>query len=259
MSKKENKDVKHKKIAIVGLMVLTCFAGLGLAQTFNFVFNETMYLPNEYLWQESWDVSLMIDYIKCILTVTGPAYQNSPHDYVLTFENTATDPNNYILMSFDYATRWVVGEEEETLISGTHSDVLLIGGAPVEYTGIFTPTLAGLGNIAMDVTNIVWIQSETITWTTEIDLGEVVSVAVDSFVITGASRTYTETGQVQITFSTTAPGSYVEFDLTLPETGTTNFDFQTMTETNNLFTYDFDPLTLGGDLTCTVTLIRQHS
>jgi len=244
--------MKHKlKLGLIALALVASIT-LASAASFYFIFHQTTYFPNEYLWEEPWDIAVTVDYIEAILTITGPAYQNVPHAYILTFENVATDLDNYILMSFDYATKWIVEAEEETLISGSYSGVLLVGDEPIEYTGSLTPTIAGSGDVAMEVSNIVWQQSESITWNTVINNTLPEYVTVESFTIEGNTKTYLEIGTAVATFS---GNGYVEFDLILPEVGTLHFDALISEE----FRYDFGPLTVGGELTATLTVTHQYN
>jgi len=252
---------KKFKYGIFAALIATLMCGLVLGQTFNFYFDQTKYEPEQYVWDEPWTVEVAIDFIDVALTVTGPGYQDTLHDYVLDFTNVAPTPEQYILNSFDYAVKWIVDVEEEILVQGTFSDILFVGES-VQYSGTFIPLLAGSGDITMDVGNIVWIEAETINWSYEIiDTVPLQPdyLTVESFAIVGATETYLEDGQVEIEFSTPGPGSYVTFDLTLPEVGTVNFDFQMTTGDHDLFTYSFGALTTGGDLTATLTLITQHS
>lgn len=259
---KEEKKIQRRKIGIIAALIVSLLIGTVFGSTFYLTFIQTPYDPNLYAWTEPWEVFLSIDYISAYLTITGSAFQFDDHSYELSFENVAEDPLMYLLDAFDYEVVWTVGLDEETLISGSFADMLLVGET-VLYEGIFSPTISGIGDLRMNINNIVWTESEAIYWSyTTIDLNDVIPnyIILDSFTISGASTTYFETGQVQIVFSSpSAVPTYVTFDLTLPEIGTVNFDFHLETGTNDMFTYDFGPLTIGGDLTCTLTVITQHN
>jgi len=239
------------KLAVVVLLAMCALVGYAAAQSLYFYFTQTKYEPSQYHWEAPWTVQEVVDYIEATLNVTGSGVQNQPHDYTLVFKNIAPDVEAYILMSFDYAVNWTVGDQSETLVSRSYSGALLVG-ENVTYSGVFTPTIYGNGNIELTVENIVWAEAEPITWNAVVDNPYPDFVTVADFHIEGASKTYLETGVAVATFSGVG---YVDFNLTLPEVGTIFVDEWPIDQE---YRYEFGPLTTGGDLTATLTVLGQH-
>lgn len=237
------------KLKIVSIVLLAALLTVSIvaANTFYFIWIETPFEPNVYNWNEPWQVKEMVDFVEATLTLTGCSYQGQSHDVELIITNVANSPNFY-LMSFSYLATWYVdAEHQETIIAGSYTDDPLAIDSFVTYLDTWIPTLIGDGEIQLDIIDIAWARSETITWTTVINNQNLGYCEISSFVIEGATKTFLETGTAVIYFTATGP---LNFDLTIPEIGTQHFEGIT----ESPFTYEFGPLTIGGDLTATLTI-----
>lgn len=243
----------------VGLAILVCFAGLGLAQTFNFIFNQTSFEPDNYIWSESWTVTELVDFVEVTLEVTGSGYQSQTHDYDLTIKNVASELD-YILLSCDYEAKFIVGVDEEVLVSGSHVDPILYVGESVTYSGSFAPSLFGSGDIQMSITNALWGRDEAITWSTDIENPYTSKLTITGFAISGASKTY-EQGSADWTMTATdVSATIVSFELRIVETDEivhTETDYVLVKDVPEVFQYLFE-LTEGGSLTMKLTITDAH-
>lgn len=244
--------IGRKNVVVMSSIIIAALlVGYTTAQTFNFIFNPTRYAPNKYSWLEPWEVHQTVDFISATLVVNGSGYQGENHVFTLTFLNIAPDADSYVLTSFNYQVLWKVVTVNETLTSGSYSGALLVG-SNVKYTGSFTPSIYGSGNILMTVTNIVWVEKAPITWTVTPVNTYTDYVTIASLTVQGCAKTY-ETEQIVATFS--GPSAYVSFDLQTPD-GTFHFtDRPTATQ----FTYNIGPYTTGGAKTVTLTVTGAHN
>lgn len=248
-----------KKLAIAAILIAAVFMTGVLAQTFFLIFNQTPYSPSEYSWQQSWQVFEKVDFVEATLTLTGSGYAGDPHDAELILKNIATDPN-YAIMDMDYQADWVIGADSELIIGGLYSDGLLVGET-VTYTGTFTPTIIGAGNVEMSVTNIVWVEPEPITWTKDATVtGPYPSdIKVENFEITGATMSLIESGAVS--FRINNINSYepitcnykvevVELAITIAQGSDV---IQPMAGKD--YSFNIDPLPSGGALTLLISVV----
>ena len=237
------------KVALGVILVAAVFTMGALAQTFFFIFNLTTYFPSGYDWQEPWEVKERVDFVEAMLSIAGPGYEGESHNVELTLKNVATE-SNYVITDMDYQANWTVGTDSEVIIEGSYSGALLVG-ENVTYSGSFTPTLVGAGNVEMFVSNIVWVESDPITWTTDTVITGYTgpSVSIESFEITGATMSKIESGIVSFRIKAphTAVARYtynvtiVELDLTIAEGSVDSIAVDYID-----YSFTFDPLEAGG-------------
>jgi hypothetical protein len=239
-------------------LVVAVFMAGALAQSFFFIFNETPFSPNQYNWQEPWEVKEMIDFVDAQLTLTGCAYEGQSHDFELVLTNVAT-VSNYYLSAFDYSAKWYIDEShQESIIAGTYSGDLLGIGESVTYTGVWVPTLIGTGVIKMSVIDIEWEYPKPITWETDIVNNVPTKVTVLNFVVTGASKTFVESGTVTFDIRNVAAGSEtISYAVKIVElnkiVGTATGQIIPVGETRN-YSHDFDALSVPGTYTMRITV-----
>lgn len=244
-----------KKFAIGAILVAIVFTVGALAQSFFFIFNLTAYFPTQYDWQEPWEIKERVDFVEATLNITGPGYEGESHNVELTLKNVATE-SNYVITDMDYAANWTVGTDSEVIIEGSYSGALLVG-ENVTYSGSFTPTLVGAGNVEMFVSNIVWVESDPITWTTDTVITGTTGLSIESFEITGATMSKIESGVVS--FRINAPmvdiAKYdykvevVELNLTIAEGSVSSITVDYID-----YSFTFDPLEAGGAYTMQISV-----
>lgn len=246
--------MKHKKAILAVALVAALIIG-ATATTFYFHWIQTPYFPSEYSWQAPWEVKAKVDFVEATLTLTGSSYESDPHDVELVIKNVATEPN-YVVLSMDYQAVWTVGADSEVIIGGTYSGALIVG-ENVSYTSVFTPALIGIGNVEMSITNIAWVESQPIAWTTEIVSLE--PNEVTDFIIIGATRTH-EAGTVTFTITQTTHPT-IKIDYKVEIVGVTVIaDVLDTVFANGVpqtFTFDIDPLTVGGAQIMRLTLFKH--
>lgn len=252
--------MKHK--SKLGLIALALVAAITLASaaSFYFIFNQTSFEPDQYTWEEPWTVSELVDFVEATFDVTGSGYAGQTHNYDLTFKNVATEPN-FILLSCDYEAKFIVGVDEEVLVSGSHSSPILYLNEEVLYQGTLAPSLFGVGNVQMAISNILWGVDEAITWTTNEVNSYDGKLAISAFTVTGASKTY-ETGQVDFTLTATdLSGTIVSFTVEVVELSQvihTETDYTLVKDVPEAFSYSFQ-CENGGSLTMQLTITDAHS
>ncbi len=232
--------------------------------TFHFVFNQTPYTPSEYGWQEPWEVIEKVDFVEAWLTLTGCSYEGEPHDVELVITNVATIPN-YAIIGMTYNATWNVGAESEVIIAGSYADYGLAVGDSVAYNDTFSPSLVGTGTVSVDISNIQWVETESITWQTETLVELPSKVGVSNFAVYGASINYVEPGTcnftLQWTDGTSAYG-FCDYKVTIVELG------QVIAEEIGVklvkpqlvdFSVPFDPLSTGGLLTMKLEIYNIHN
>ena len=251
----QRKKLKTGIIALAALIVVAAVA----AQGFNFIWNETPFNPTNYSWQEPWEVKEMVDFLEGTLTITGCAYQGQVHDVNLDITNVAT-VSNYYALSFAYTALWWVGEtNQEVIIQGAYSGVLGIGESMIDTT-TWQPSIIGIGEVKLNIIDIIWVQSETITWTTQYET-TYVPLTITNFAVTGATQTHIESGTVGFTLTLVgAAPSVWDLTVTIVETSqliAEEHDVSFDTDVPQTFTYNFEPLTQGGSLTMLVNAIKH--
>lgn len=252
------KRPKRLLVLVCALIVLASIVTYVLANSFYFNFIATPYNPSRYTWTNPWTVSQAVDFVAATLNITGSGFQNDLQTYILAFQNTATDIQNYILSGFTYNVTFTVGAQTQVITSGTYAGTPLLITNTTTSNGTFTPTMYGAGNVNMSITGITWIQSQPITWSTNVLDPNTLTptwVLVQNFTISGATRGYTSPGTVNIKFDPTK-GGYVRFNVTLPTLGTQSFVFQQLLQN---FTYAFPAIPVSGAQTCTLTIVSQGS
>lgn len=246
-----------RKLAIVSLIVLLCFAAIGMAQTFYFIFNQTGYKPTQYSWTEFWEVKEVADFMEATLTLTGSGYVGESHDVSLILKNAVTEPD-YIITGMDYSATWFVDPDSEVIIEGSYLGAL-VAGETVEYTGSFTPTLVGTGDIQMSIVNIVWAQPEPITWSYETDTtGTGGKGVIHDLIVIGAAQTLIESGTVEFTLENLFAPGYTTFGykIEIVELGeiVAEGEVKISEHSSELLSFSFDPLAVGGTYTMKVTV-----
>ncbi|MDH5790038.1 MAG: hypothetical protein OEZ27_05545, partial [Nitrospinota bacterium] len=211
---------KRLKIGLVATVAALLIVSAVAANTFYFHWVEVPFAPNNYHWSEPWTVYQMVDFLDAQLTITGCAYQGQTHDVELIITNVATIPD-YYATSFAYTANWYVDEtHQEVIIQGAYSGGLGVGETMVDTT-TFQPSMIGAGDVKMDIIDIVWVQSEPITWTTEIiDNAGVIPESIDikDFIITGASLSKAEAGTVSFTIEKIVSPQYrISFNVEIVE------------------------------------------
>jgi len=205
-------------------------------------------------------VTQLVDFVEVTLDVTGSGYEGQTHDYDITIKNVASEPD-YILLSCDYEVKFIVGIDEESLIAGNHNDPLLYVGEEQSYIGTFAPSLVGVGNIEVSMTNAAWGRDASIVWTTNVinPWGPTNPLTVSNPVLTGASKTY-EDGNVAFTLTELSNSAHwIDFTVKVYDGATL---IQTIAEVFNAemthdvpipFDYDF-VCTSGGSLTMEIEI-----
>lgn len=256
--------MRSKKKLILGAILLAAvFLAGALAQSFFLIFNETPFTPTNYSWEESWEVKEMIDFVDAQLTLTGCAYEGQSHDVELVLTNVATI-SNYYLVAFDYSAKWYVDEtHQENIIAGTYMGDPLAIGESVAYTGVWVPTVIGIGVVKLNVIDIVWGQPEAITWTKDKSiLGPKLSlVEFTSYTITGVTVSLIEPGNVAFGIKNRDATNTIEYNYKVEivelsiiiATGSEILQAQKIVDYN----FDFDALPTGGALTMLVTITTK--
>lgn len=253
----------HNKLAALGLLVLLSFAAIGFAQTFNFLFNRTDFMPDQYGWETPWTVTELVDFVEVTLVIAGSGYEGQTHEYDLTLKNVASE-SDYIFLSCDYAVTFEVGIESEILVSGTHDTPILYVGESILYEGTFAPTLFGAGNVKMSLTSILWGKDESISWSTKIDnqppTGKLITTG---FSVTGASKTY-EKGTTAFTLTANdLSATFVSFTLKVEKDGipiltlAEEISYELTKDVGIPFEYIFT-CTEGGALTMVLDIVDFH-
>lgn len=245
-------------VLIAALLAMTTIVA---AQTFYFVFNQTVYKPSEYSWSELWEVKEKIDFVEALLTLTGPGYEGEPHDVELVIKNVATE-SNYVITNLDYQADWTVGAGTEVIIGGSYSGALAVNET-VTYAGTFTPAIIGTGNLGMHITNIIWAKSESIIWIKDTSITGPYSsdVSVMNFEITGATMSVTEPGTVSFTIKENSGINTVNCDykVEIVEASITISEDSDSVPASGYkdYSFDFDPVPIGGDLTMLITITTK--
>jgi hypothetical protein len=254
--------MKRTKLLIMALILSLLILGSVFATTFYFIFNQTPYKPTNYQWTEPWEVKQKVDFVEATLTLTGTGYKDEPHDVELALKNVATIPN-YVILSMDYSATWNVGVESEVIIAGSTTEPLFVGGTTTVY-GTFAPTLVGIGEVEMGVSNIQWVESETITWTTKVIDPEGGSyISVTNFAVFGASKTY-QAGTANFTLTWIAgigANGFISYKLEVPELSLLlkqELDIYLEKYIPKQFSVPFT-MTSGGSLTMQLTLFNRHN
>lgn len=248
----------RKKTAILAAALVSALIISVAAASLDFIFNQTPYYPGEYSWTAPWEVKQKVEFVEATLTVTGSSYEGDSHNAELILKNVATEPD-YVITDMAYSASWNVGAESEVIIGGTFSGALLVGEI-VTYTGVFTPIIVGIGNVEMSVINIVWVESEPITWTkdTTITHSKASDLEILSFTITGATMSYTEPGTVA--FKIKNKSSYenisLRYKVEIVEAGITVAEASDTVNSMNekSYSFNFDPVPIGGSLTMLITI-----
>jgi hypothetical protein len=255
-------QVKGKKKLILGIaLVVAVFMAGALAQTFFFIFNETPFSPNQYNWQAPFEIKEMVDFVDAQLTLTGCGYEGQNHIVELVLTNVATVAD-YYLTAFTYSAKWYVDEaNQENIIAGTYTGEPLASGESVTYTGEWIPTKIGVGVVKLNVIDIIWSQSEPITWTTEyIDNTDKI-IQIRNFVVTGASVSIAEPGTVSFELNNKG-GSQVtiQYTLEIVELSKTIATVTGLTvpggDTWYPYSHGFDALMAGGAYTMRLTVTK---
>jgi hypothetical protein len=252
---------RKRKLGLIATLIAVLAVSAVAANTFYFIWIETPFEPNNYHWSESWEVKEMVDFLDAQLTITGCAYQGQPHDVELIITNVATIADYYAL-SFAYTVNWWIDEtHNEVIIQGLYDGALGIGETFTDTT-VFQPSIIGIGEVKMDIIDIVWAISKPITWTTEIvDETGIMGAGnfeVTEFTVTGASMSNSEPGVVSITIQNyhypTERG--ISFNVEIVELSQTvgaEVDGR-LPETYTDFTYNFAALANGGAYTMRLTI-----
>lgn len=249
---------KLSKTGLALIIVTTLLVMTVAAQSFYFIYVETTYEPSEYGWQQPWTVKQVVDFVEGTLTVTGSGYSEDPHDFELVIKSISPE-SDYALTAFDYEVVWMVDPDQETVTSGAYSGALLVGET-VTYTGQFTPTLYGTGNLQLTINNIAWAQPEPITWTTEVvnTHSKESYMSVTNFEVVGATMSILETGTVSFEIGTTSDVQFI-YKVEIVELGikiVEGSDYVTGGFPNN-YSFDFGPVTFGGSLTMRLTITNS--
>lgn len=254
--------MKNKKLALAVILSAVLTASV-FAATFHFIFQQTPYYPSQYNWTAPWEVKQKTDYVEAWLNITGSGYEGDLHSVELIIKNVAPVPN-YAIIGLTYNATWNVGAESEVIIDGLYSGGL-VAGENMTITGVFSPTLVGAGTINMDITEMQWAETESITWT--LDTYEEASnkVQISNFAVYGCSKTYVETGTVNFTLTwidAMASYGYASYKLEIVELG------QVVAEETDIylskqipvdFSVPFGPLTQGGLLTMKLSVHNIHN
>lgn len=251
-----------KSIPLWATLLIAVVVSGALGASMVFVFTRVPFEPTGYDWEAPWEVYVVVDFIEAKLNITGSGYGNQNHDVLLIVKNIAVE-SDYVLLSFDYLATWTVGSDFENIIAGSWSDTLAVD-LETEITDIYVPTIAGIGKVGLNLTNIVWGQTKSISWTTEVTREgseEFESFEIENFIVTGASMSYLETGTVSFDVNSYL-GASMEFEAHLKiveldqAVGPTNI--HEIIPTNGLthLSFDFGPLTEGGDLTMQLIITR---
>ena len=253
--------MQRKKLGIAAIILVTiALTSIANAATFYFVFNETPFDPNNYHWQEPWEIKEMVDFLEATLTITGCGYQGQLHNVELAIENVATVAN-YYAVSFAYtANWWIDSENQEVIIQGLYSGGLGVGETMIDTT-TFQPSLIGAGLVKMDIIDIVWAQPEPITWATNIvDTAGVVgsSIGITAFGVTGASMNIVEPGLVSVSIKSLVSGTFhISFNVEIVELAqTVGAEVAATLNAGQTisFAYPFDALENGGAYTMRLTI-----
>lgn len=250
---------KKLKIGLITALIAVLAVSAVAAQGFHLIWNEVPFEPNNYSWQEPWEVHEMVDFVDAQLTITGCSYEGQNHNIELVITNVANTPD-YYLLAFTYSAKWYVDEtNQENIITGTYSGDPLAVGDFVTYTDAWIPTVIGVGVVKLNIIDIVWAQSEPITWTTEVVNPEPDTIEVSDFNVIGATKSYVESGTVSFTLMYNVAGSrargykveIVELSVIIGEQS----DITLVGNVPQTFTIPFDVLTIGGDFTMRLTVI----
>jgi len=253
--------MKLKRISKTTAVLLAIIAILSVvaAQTFYFVFNQTPYYPSNYEWTAPWEVKQKVDFAEATLIITGCGYQNEPHDVELTIKNVATEPN-YAIISVNYEAVW----NGETIIFGTSTEPLEVGESTI-ILGEFTPVSYGSKDVTVTLSDIQWVETESITWQTKSSVELPNKVSINSFSVSGASKTYVEAGNSQFQLEwidATSGYGFCSWKLEVVELGLLIGQEKDVRLDKHLpkdFNVSFDPLTQGGLLTMKLTIDYIHN
>lgn len=263
-TKVEEGGIKSKKKLILGaVLIVAVFMTGALAQRFFLIFNEMPFTPDNYSWEEPWEVKEMIDFIDAQLTLNGCAYEGQSHDVELVLTNVATI-SNYYLLAFDYSAKWYVDEtHQESIIAGTYAGDPLGIGENVTYTGVWVPTVIGVGVVKMNVVDIDWGQPEAITWTTDKKiLGSHISdVEFSVYAVTGATVSLIEPGNVAFKIRNKSSYDVLDYDykIEIVEMAIIIADgYETLTSGKETsYSFNFEALPSGGALTMLITITTK--
>lgn len=252
---------KKLKIGIIALAAILIVSAV-VAQGFHLIWNQIPFEPSNYSWEEPWEVHEMVDFVDAKLTITGCSYEGQDHDLELIITNVANTPD-YYLTSFSYLAKWYVDEaNQEPIMAGAYTGDPLAVDSFVTYVDTWVPTIIGAGFVKMNIIDIVWAQSEPITWTTEwIDNINGPTWDITDFAVTGATKTYMD-GSVAFTITLTSSGPYDTcFKVEIIKDATVIQLVGEETITFNIqepqsFEYNFDGVTESGAYTMRLTLYK---
>ncbi len=252
------------KIVFGTVLVAVVFMAGALAQSFFLIFNETPFSPTNYSWEEPWEVKEMLDFVDAQLTLTGCAYEGQSHDVELVLTNVAT-VSDYYLLAFDYSAKWYVSEtQQENIIAGAYAGDPLGIGESVTYTGVWVPTVIGVGVIKMNVIDILWGQPQAITWAQDqAILGPKNSwVEFLGYAITGATVSLIEPGNVVFTVKNKDSINPLPYDVKVEVVELAITVAEVLGESlpanqQKAYSFDFDALPSGGALTMLVTITTK--
>lgn len=247
---------RKRKLSIIAALIAVLAVSAVAANTFHLIWIETPFEPNQYNWQEPWEVKEMTDFLDATLTIEGCGYQGQLHDIELVIENVATAPSACAL-TFSYTANWYIdSEHQEVIIQGAYDGILAVGESMIDTT-TWQPSLIGVGVVQMDIIDIVWTEGYSITWTTEIvdNTGETIDIT--GFVVDCINSALT--GTTSFNLRNIEPGSMkVDYKVEIVELGIV------VAEEANIYmdpgfpavpySFEFGPLPSGGDLTMRLTV-----
>lgn len=251
-------QTKKLKIGLIATIAILLVVGAAAAQGFHFFWNEVPFEPNNYSWLQPWEIHEMVDFLDAQLTISGCSYEGQNHDVELVITNVANTPNYYVT-GFSYSAKWYVDEaNQENIIAGAYvGDPLAINDF-VTYVDTWVPTVIGVGDVKLNIIDIVWVQNP-IFWTTNFDDGAY-GFTISDYTITGATKSGEEG---TVSFALTGPaGDPIYGSFTVEIVGVqliateTDILFNPPT-TPITFEYTFTP-TAGGDQTMLVTITNAH-
>lgn len=251
---------KKLKIGFITALITVLAVSAVAAQGFHLIWNAVPFEPNNYSWQEPWEVHEMVDFVDAQLTITGCSYEGQNHNIELIIANVANTPD-YYLLAFTYSAKWYVDEtNQENIIAGTYSGDALAVDDFVTYTDAWVPTVIGVGVVKLNLIDIVWAQSEPITWTTDsvITHTNAEKFSILSFEITGATMSNVESGTVSFSIHTlsTLPATEYHYKVEVVEASITIAEGTDTSspDTTKDYSFNFDPIPIGGSLTMRLTI-----
>lgn len=252
---------RKRKIGLIAAIAVLLVVGAVAGQGFHLIWNQVPFEPNNYSWEEPWEVHEMVDFVDAQLTITGCSYEGQNHDIELIITNVANTPD-YYLTAFSYLAKWYVSEtEQENIIAGSYAGDPLPVDEFVTYVDTWLPTIFGVGVVKLNLIDIEWAQPEAITWIKDQSItgASASSFSITNYEITGATQSVIESGNVAFTIKSSdslGPHTFsykvevVELGITIAEQ--TGVVIQALGSI--LYSFDFDPMPSGGDLTMLITI-----